>query len=239
VRVDLPNDEPSRELAHCCLEALALRFDDQAVHVDTTMANAARIIRVPGTRNAKGDSTPERPHRTARLLEVPDPLQAASVQQLRALAATLPASEPASRNGGRGGEQAGTFDLEAFIGKHLDVHHHGPWQQGGYRWILRTCPFNSDHTALEAFVARRPGGAIVAGCQHHSCTWSWRDLRERFEPHTGPDGPRQDQEGEGRGPRHHTRTWRGGRFWFGTGATSGPLQPGGGREAVPGAGRQG
>jgi hypothetical protein len=182
MRVDLPNDEASRELLHSCLEALALRFDNEAVQVDTTMANAARIIRVPGTRNAKGDSTGDRPHRTARLGEVPDPLRVASVEQLRALAATLPTLEPASRNGARRGEQAEMFDLEVFIDKHLDVHHHGPWRQGGYRWILRTCPFNSHHTAQEAFVARRPGGAIVAGCQHHSCTWGWRDLRERFDP---------------------------------------------------------
>jgi hypothetical protein len=189
VRVDLPNDEASRELLHRCLEALALRIDDPAVHVDTTMANAARIIRVPGTRNAKGDSTRDRPHRTAQLLEAADPLQVVSVEQLRALAATLPPPEPASRNDRRRGEQAGTFDLGAFIDRHLEVHHHGSWQQGGYRWILRTCPFNSDHTAQEAFVARRPGGAIVAGCQHHSCTWNWPDLRERFDPKPARQAP--------------------------------------------------
>jgi hypothetical protein len=182
VRVDLPNDEGSRELLHRCLEALAFRFDDQAVHVDGTMFNAARIIRVPGTRNAKGDSTPTRPHRTARLLDVPDPLEVASVEQLRALAAILPAPEPAVQHNGRRSEQAAAFDLEAFIAKHLDVHHHGSWGQGGYRWVLRACPFNSDHAERSAFVARRPGGAIVAGCQHYSCTWAWRDLRERLDP---------------------------------------------------------
>src|SRR6266511_767841 len=189
-RIDLPNDEASRELVRRCLEALAFRFDDQAVHVDGTMFNAARIIRVPGTRNAKGDSTPDRPHRVARLLEVPDPREAASAEQLRALAAILPEPELANavgQSGGRRGEQAATFDLEAFIGKHLDVHHHGPWVQGGYRWVLRACPFNSDHAELSAYVARRSGGAIVAGCQHYSCDWSWRDLREKFDPK--PDRP--------------------------------------------------
>ena len=191
-RVDLPNDEGSRELLHRCLGALARRFDDPAVQVDTTMANAARIIRVPGTRNAKGDSTVDRPHRTAQLLEVPDQLQVVSIERLRALAATPPVPEPASRNGRSRSEQAGTFDLEAFIDKYLEVHHQGSWQQGGYRWILRTCPFNSDHTAQEAYLARRPSGAIVAGCQHRSCTWRWPDLRERFDPK--PDRPARSQD---------------------------------------------
>jgi hypothetical protein len=181
-RVDLPNDEASRELLHRCLEALAFRFDDEAVHVDGTMFNAARIIRVPGTRNAKGDSTSDRPHRTARLLEVPDPLEVTSAEQLRALAAILPEPEPSGQTGGRRGEQAAAFDLEAFIAKHLQVHHESPWGQGGHRWVLTACPFNSDHAELSAYVARRPSGAIVAGCQHYSCTWSWRDLRERLDP---------------------------------------------------------
>jgi hypothetical protein len=181
-RVDLPNDEESRELLHRCLEALALLFDDEAVHVDGTMFNAARIIRLPGTRNAKGDSTGDRPHRTARLLEVPDPSEVVTTEQLRALAALLPKPEPAGQTTGRRGEQAGTFDLEAFVGKYLDVHHHGPWGQGGYRWILKACPFNSDHAELSAYVARRAAGAIVAGCQHYSCSWGWRELRERLDP---------------------------------------------------------
>jgi len=218
MRVDLPNDEASRELLHRCLEALALRFDDAAVHVDTTMANAARIIRVPGTRNAKGDSTSDRPHRAAQLLEAPDPLHVVSVQQLQALAATLPPPEPASRNGRRRSEEAGTFDLEAFIDKHLEVHHHGPWQQGGYRWILRICPFNSDHTAQEAFVARRPGGAIVAGCHHHSCTWRWPDLRERFDHKPDRSSPRK-AKGKARG---RTTAGRGGDV---SGSMPEPLPP--------------
>jgi len=198
VRVDLPNDEAGRELLHRCLETLALRFDDEAVHVDLTMFNAARIIRVPGTRNAKGDSTGDRPHRTARLLEVPDPLEVASAEQLRALAAILPEPEPAGTTGARRGEQAAAFDLEAFIAKHLQVHHENPWGQGGHRWVLTACPFNSDHAELSAYVARRPSGAIVAGCQHNSCTWSWRDLRDKLDPK--PDRPARGK-GKAKGKR--------------------------------------
>ncbi len=185
-RIDLPNDEASRELVRRCLEALAFRFDDQAVHVDGTMFNAARIIRIPGTRNRKGDSTDDRPHRTARLLQVPEPREVVSAEQLQALTAGLPAGGQAGAE--RGVEESG-FDLEAFIARHLEVHHEGAWGTGGYRWILTACPANSDHAELSAYVARRPGGAIVAGCQHYSCTWGWRELRERFEPAGGRPEP--------------------------------------------------
>lgn len=67
-RIDLPNDDTTRDLVKGCLEALAFRFDDHQVHVDLTMFNAARIIRIPGTLNRKGDSTPDRPHRQAEVL---------------------------------------------------------------------------------------------------------------------------------------------------------------------------
>src|SRR5205807_99622 len=88
-RIDLANDEASRELVRRCLEALAFQFDDAQVHVDQTMFNAARIIRVPGTLNAKGDDTQERPHRTSKLLS-PGDGELASPELLTALAARLP-----------------------------------------------------------------------------------------------------------------------------------------------------
>jgi hypothetical protein len=72
--VELPNDAASLELVHNFLNALAARLNDATTTIDTTVANAARIIRVPGSLNAKGDSTPDRPHRRARLLSVPEDL---------------------------------------------------------------------------------------------------------------------------------------------------------------------
>jgi hypothetical protein len=70
-RVELPNDRESRELAKGVLEALAFRFDDDRVKIDTSVHNAARIIRLYGTMNRKADHTSERPHRRSEILKVP------------------------------------------------------------------------------------------------------------------------------------------------------------------------
>jgi hypothetical protein len=68
-RVDLPaNDE---EFVKRCLQALALRFDDDRVTVDQKVFNPARIWKLYGTISRKGDALPERPHRMARILEAP------------------------------------------------------------------------------------------------------------------------------------------------------------------------
>jgi hypothetical protein len=70
-RIDLPNDHAGTELVKRCLAALAFRFDDHCVSIDQKVFNAARIWKVYGTIARKGDSTPDRPHRLSRLLEVP------------------------------------------------------------------------------------------------------------------------------------------------------------------------
>lgn len=68
--IDLPRDDGG--LVQRCLEALAAEFDDDAVTIDTKVFNPARIWKLYGSRACKGDSTADRPHRMARILEVPD-----------------------------------------------------------------------------------------------------------------------------------------------------------------------
>ena len=85
-RVDLPNDEPSRELVKGCLHALAQRFTDDLVEVDKSVHNAARLCRLPGTINRKGPHTPDRPRRRCRLTVVPEALGVVDADQLAMLA---------------------------------------------------------------------------------------------------------------------------------------------------------
>jgi hypothetical protein len=88
-RIDLPNDKESGELVARVLKALHQRFSDDVVNIDTTMGNASRISKLYGTMTRKGDSTPERPHRRARLVAVPEHQDIVSRAQLEALSATL------------------------------------------------------------------------------------------------------------------------------------------------------
>jgi len=66
-------DEPSNDdgLVKRILEALAVRFDDDLVSIDRSVFNPARIWKLYGTPARKGDSIPDRPHRLARILELP------------------------------------------------------------------------------------------------------------------------------------------------------------------------
>ena len=111
-------------------------------------------------------------------------MQAVNQEMLETLAAMRPSTPPREEprfSPGRNGYRE--FDLEAWIGEHgVPVKREGPWQRDGYRWVLQECPWNG-HTDNAAYIVRRAGGAIAAGCHHNSCQgYGWRDLREHYEP---------------------------------------------------------
>lgn len=142
VRIDLPNDAESLALVNRCLAALDLLFSDAAVNIDVTVGNAARISKLYGTLVCKGENLEARPHRRSRLLFVPENRPAAAREMLESLAALAP--EPRHSNE----RTLGSFDLERWIANHagaLPILRTGPWN-GGTKWVLKTCPFNPEHT---------------------------------------------------------------------------------------------
>jgi Protein of unknown function (DUF3987) len=199
-RIDLPNDVQSAALVKRCLEALALLFSDEDVGLDLGNFNAARIWKLYGTRACKGENLPDRPHRLARLLEVPEILQTVSIDHLARLAAMLPPPPAAATQRPAGGRAP--FDLSRWIAEHdLPVVAQGPWHAGGYKWILNPCPWNPDHTNRAAFIVQFAGGAIAAGCHHHGCAaHNWHALREVYEP--GWRDGRAGEAAQGFSPSH-------------------------------------
>lgn len=176
----LSNSQAKVNLLKRVLEALAFRFDDGSVVVDTTTHNPARIWRVYGTLNLKGDSTQERPHRLAQVLSVPKPWGVVPLESLEPLAASLPPQQRQDPNPRR---NSSPMDVDGFLAQHgLEVARSGPWQDGK-RWVLRTCPWNSDHQDRSAYVLQFASGAVAAGCQHNGCSGkAWADLRALFDP---------------------------------------------------------
>lgn len=99
-RVDLPNDKNSQVLLREVIKALAERYDDTHCAIDRKVHDARRISKLPGTLTRKGPSAPDRPHRWARLVMVPDKIEIVTAEQLRELGA--PANQSASTHEGNG-----------------------------------------------------------------------------------------------------------------------------------------
>ncbi|GAI90166.1 unnamed protein product, partial [marine sediment metagenome] len=138
-------------------------------------------LKLPGTLTRKGDNTANRPHRIARLLEVPDGFAVARREVLEALAAQAPAKPPPPQRTYRGRGQP--FDLAAWMQEHgIEVKSSDPYQ-GGTRYILKQCVFNEDHTGTSAAIFQGADGRIGYKCQHAECVGkTWTDVRELKEP---------------------------------------------------------
>jgi len=181
-RVDLANDEESRDLVKRCLEVLDVLFSNRSSTVDTANFNAARIWKLYGTTSRKGDHTPDRPHRRAAVIDAPDEPGMVTREMLQALAGILPVQPPPG-NGQRPGTNGSAIDLSAWLRDHgIAVADEKPYQ-GGTLFVLEECPFSGAHRD-GAFAIQFGSGAVYAGCHHASCgggSQRWKELRERYE----------------------------------------------------------
>jgi Protein of unknown function (DUF3987) len=201
-RIDLANDEESAELIKAVLKALAERFDDERVKIDTSLHNAARIIKAYGTVSRKGDTLPARPHRLSRLLDVPPVLTPVPIELLKSMARsatrrTAPPPRPPYNK----------FSVEEWIRRHGLTVREPVAYDGGRKWVLLECPFDANHKAPDAAIFEGADGRPGFKCFHRSCSGNgWHELRARFE------GPREQsrarasssgaEKAEGRGPSH-------------------------------------
>jgi hypothetical protein len=168
------------------LQGIANRFDTEQAHIDTTTYNPARIMRLPGTMNRKGDGTENRPHRMARIIHVPDAIQIVTREQLEAIAAPIePPKQSKEKSSSNGNQQSlsGVDWLDKFIAKHNIQVKSSDLHNGDTRYKLVTCAWNPDHTDDCATLFVKPNGMLGANCNHSSCEGKgWKDFRRVFEP---------------------------------------------------------
>jgi hypothetical protein len=87
-RIDLPADDGG--LVKNCLLALAERYDRDEVKIDTSVHDAPRLAKLPGTMACKGVSSADRPHRRSRVAHLPDQLAIVPTELLTRLAESIP-----------------------------------------------------------------------------------------------------------------------------------------------------
>lgn len=180
-RIDLPNDDESKDLIARCLKAIDAAFCGQGCDIDQTVFNAARISKLYGTLTRKGDNTPQRPHRRACLLGAPEQIVVVAQETLERLAALVGPEETHQaphRTTGTGRE----IDLAAWLDEHraaLPSFHEktkAPWKSF---YIFDVCPWDSSHRDRSAWVGQLPSGALAAGCHHNGCSGrDWHALRD-------------------------------------------------------------
>ena len=118
------------------------------------------------------------------MLEVPDPIEIVPEEKLRALAELLPKQEAGNAQDRKYRQRDGEgFDIDAWLEKyHVPVKSVAEWE-GGRKFILEACPFDSSHTKKDAAVIQTKSGKLEFNCFHDSCSDKhWRDFRVLYEP---------------------------------------------------------
>jgi hypothetical protein len=186
-----PIDQPANDngLVDRVLKGLAQRFDTEQVHIDLTTFNQARIARLPGTWNCKGDSTEDRPHRIAKILSVPKEIHPVPIELLEAVAVPVaqeqPKQEKKSTDKSTDRKKRGKNHLSAkdFVEKHeLATIREEPYK-GGIKLLLAECPFclETDHCAC-IYDTPFTEPYIGFSCSHNRCKeLKGVDLWQRFE----------------------------------------------------------
>ena len=179
-RIDLPADDG--ELVRRVIGEIAKASSEQ-VAIDTSVHNPARIWRLPGTMNCKGDSIPERPHRMARILDEPQDIVSVSREQMQDIVSYQSEDTQTDVPDDDWKHTMPAFDLDSWITQYCpELGSPQPWK-GGRKWIFPVCPFNEAHTNKSAVLIQEPSGAVAFKCHHNGCSGNdWRALRELREP---------------------------------------------------------
>ena len=178
-RIDLPTNDS--ELVKSVLTELSKASSEQ-VNIDLVVYNPARIWRIPGTWNCKGDSTTDRPHRRAQIISLPDTLDVVSAETLAEII-EQPSGETAAPESRRRFDSDAKFNIDDWIRRFCsDVGPAIPWKTGR-KWIFKVCPFNPEHTNSSAIITEQGSGAVGFTCHHNGCAGNdWHALRALRDP---------------------------------------------------------
>lgn len=201
-RIDVLNDEAGRALITKCLKVLSMLFDSDKVKIDTTNSNPSRICKLHGTLAQKGTSTPERPHRMSRILEVPEEIKTTDESVLLALASELPEEAPRDRRPVSMIPRQ-EFNVKDFMAKHGMTYEEDSNDRAKI-YKLDECPFDPSHKDGDAKIFEYSNGAIAFKCHHNSCRgYKWQDVRKKFEPDAYEQEFNRDDEAIDAGWRQH------------------------------------
>ena len=184
--IDISNTSENETLIKSFYSVLSNFFTDDRVKIDVVVGDANRIMRLYGTWGRKGRNSEDRPHRLSKILSSPDITHRISREELSSFVESYKIKDEGNTNYRRQYNGTGEeFDLRKFIAEHgIEVAKELPYGNGGTKFILKECPFDSGHKAPDSALFLSANGAIGFKCLHNSCAHhDWHELRLKFDPH--------------------------------------------------------
>ena len=178
-KIDVLNTKENENYIHDFLKVLDLKFSNKA-KIDTVNSNPSRICKLYGTLSQKGSDTKERPHRMAEI-ELPEMVEVNDFELVKQIASMYPKTETTVRYNNS------SFSLDEFLKKHNIGVKEVVSDKGRTKYILESCPFNSEHNNDSPAVFQESNGTLGFKCFHNSCSNNgWKEFRNFYEPNYDP-----------------------------------------------------
>ena len=180
VPIKLANSADNTKLVERFLKAIAMLFNTETVHCDTKVGNASRICKLYGTYAKKGSNTVEHPWRLAKFWKNPEEIIPNNKEYIEKIAEIYKDERPAPSRENNYGQSR--FDVEDFLNRH-GLEYRTVKTGLGTRYILKECPFDTNHKDPDSMVFQYDNGAVEFFCYHNGCSqYHWKDFRLHFEP---------------------------------------------------------
>ena len=202
--LDADNTQEVKSVIEKFYAVLGEYFTDGRVKIDKVVGDANRIMRLYGTFGRKGRNSEERPHRMSKILSVPEISERMRIEQVSNFNSTYEVVHDRKDNIKKqyNGGNNEDFDLRKFIQEHnIEIAKELPYGNGGTKFILKECCFDSSHKSPDSALFLSADGAIGFKCLHNSCSsYTWRDFRLHYDPHAYDyeNAPRQQYQPQGR-----------------------------------------
>lgn len=185
-RVDLPNDDDAAALVKAFyggLNTLLESIDSTKLYatIDRSVGNAARIARIGGTLNRKGQHTADRPHRRAEYFDPGEPIEIVPRERLEGVAVLAPQDKQRSSTTTPGANGKPRIDVVRYCADYGQTIREIKEEAGRTIFILETCPFDENHGRNgETSIVQAAGGLTTFHCKHESCqSYRWQDFKAR------------------------------------------------------------
>lgn len=182
LRCAMLNNDKNTKLVKRFLNALAMMFTDEHTDIDTSVFNPARIMRLPSSYSCKGNRLDKtRPQRLCKFVKIPQEIKVNDIAYFEKVAELYPEEE--TRPNASNNYSSERFDLATFISKYNINIDKVQKVAGGTKYLLKECPWNSNHKSPDSMLFQRDDGAVSFFCYHSSCQDKhWADFRKLYEP---------------------------------------------------------
>ena len=176
--------------AQILLSLLAQKFNAEGAEIDTSIYNASRLLRCFGTKNCKGDSTDQRPHRwsTINLSNVPPDidlfamlqgeLDAFATEQARITQESRPAQQPTAAHHTPTWSRSDSINVLECVLQAEGLRFRRKAKSGREVFEFEECPVHTDDDGhhYECCVMVGADGKYGARCQHDD-KLHWREFK--------------------------------------------------------------